>query len=306
MEKITFYSITPLFRFELNPDTSVFSYDGVYKDTEYKIKIVKPEQGPNCFDVLMPWADEKTRKSCEQIHLAPNIIGGAAVFFLTIDVTREYTDKLKAAYNTKEGSEIIRAVFDALRLVSSKGLLYYNTYNFRSIPLPGGGTGISSPSTEQYFFSHLGKPSVLQEAMFATCKSIFQTLLHGLHNSDNDSNKPLKIPLEYHEVVFKLGKVEHSFLILMIIFESMFKEDGEKRIANASRRIGNYLGNTEAEKDVIRKEFDSNVKSTFGKIRNDIAHGDSSLDIQIVKDKYPVLYGYITRAIIKHIEDSKK
>lgn len=305
MEKITFYSITPLFRFGLDPDTSVFSHADTYKDAEYKIKIVEPEQGPNFFDILMPWADTEIRKYCKQIHLPPRMLGEPAKFFLTIDVTYKYTEELKISGNTAESVKIRSAVLDALRLVSSKGLLYYRDYNFSSILSSTRGSG--APLIDQYLFSHLGhEPSILDESNFATCQSVFKTLLHKQHNSDEGPDTLLELALAYHQIVFKLEKVQHSFLILMIIFESLFKNIGENNIANSSRRIGDELGNTSAEENAIKREFDDNADNTFGKLRNDIAHGDSSLDIQIIKDKYPVLYGYITRAIIKYVENIKE
>ena len=296
-----FYSITPLFKFKLEPNTSVLSYTGTHKDAQYEIKIVNPKSGSTFFEELMPWADEKTVESCKQIHLPPGMLGGAADFFLTIDVEHKDTKKLKVAANTLESVEIGSAMLDALRLVSSKGLLYYNTYHFRSIPI---GRSTGSPLIDQYIFSRLGSgPSVLDEADFTSCQSIFESLLNEKQNSDEDSDKLLELAMSYHQVVFKLEKVQHSFLILMIIFESMFKKGREKNIANASRRIGQVLGNTSQERKSIEKEFNGSIANTFGKLRNKIAHGDSSLDIQVVKDKYPKLYAHVTRAIIKRIEE---
>ena len=300
MEEITFCSITPLFRFELEPNPSLFAHSGVHKDARYEIRIVKPESGPDFSKTLLPWADRHDLQILQQIHLSPRMIAGVADYFLTINVAHEYTEKLKPAGNTLECLEIRGSILDALRLKSTRGLLYYTDYEFRSIPNPYVASSASgTPLIDQYLFSHLGNgPSVLNESDFATCQAIFEKLLSAHHDHEKDSDKLLELALSYHQVAFKLEKVQHSFLILMIIFESIFKQLEEHNITNAAKRIGDQLGNTDAEKTAIRKEFDNNVPNTFGKLRNDIAHGSSALDIHVVKDKYPTLYGYITRAIV--------
>ena len=40
---------------------------------------------------------------------------------------------------------------------------------------------------------------------------------------------------------------------------------------------------------------------TFGRLRNKIAHGNDDLDATIVEERYPLLYGYVTKAIIKQV-----
>ena len=302
MKDITFYSITPLFSFQLEPKTSVFSFAGIYKESRFEIKLVKPTQGPKFFDELMPWADEKTRKSCKHISFPPSmIIVGPATSYLTVDVTHEYKDELRVASNTLECVRIGPSILNALRLISSRGLLEYGSYYFSSTKRSS--RFYTSSVIAQFPFSHLGHGSSrLREADFPTCQSLFETLLHKLHNSGRKSDKLLELALQYHKVAFNLEKVEHCFLILMIIFESMFKKSSEGNISKAAKRIGEKLGHTRAEKDSIRKDFDSNSANTFGKLRNSIAHGDSRLDLQIVIDKYPTLYGYVTRAIRVYID----
>ncbi|MCK5020190.1 MAG: hypothetical protein KAS32_24340 [Candidatus Peribacteraceae bacterium] len=108
-------------------------------------------------------------------------------------------------------------------------------------------------------------------------------------------------------VTFNLEKIEHSYLILMIMFESMFKRVEERNAENASIRISKFLAQDEAEMISINDEFYKEKKQdSFCKIRNAIAHGDPSFDIEIIKAKYPILYSYVTKAIITllHMPDT--
>jgi hypothetical protein len=304
---ITFREITPLFRFELEPEFAEFLITGNLKDAKYEIKIAKPAPGENFATALVPWADDEDVETLNYIHLGPQLFSGMADYFLIVDVIREYPEELEVAFNTVECIELQSPTIDALRLVASQGLLYYTSYHFRSPTKPHGMSSIKSrPVMDQYFSSHLGLgPSILHESEFASCQAVFQKLLTEHHNRGKPSDAILSLALEYHQVVFKLEKVQHSFLILMTIFEALFKLEEERNIENAATKIGNQLGATPTEKDGISKEFYGNADDNFGKLRNKIAHGNPSLDLEVVKAKYPILYGYITQAIILYIDGMK-
>ena len=49
----------------------------------------------------------------------------------------------------------------------------------------------------------------------------------------------------------------------------------------------------------IHKDFFDNRGVWFSKIRNDIAHGDTSLSLSTVASKYPSLYRHVTGAIVR-------
>ena len=79
----------------------------------------------------------------------------------------------------------------------------------------------------------------------------------------------------------------------------MFKKKDEDNASRAAQRIGRLLGATKSECMSIHKEFFDNKGDWFSKIRNDIAHGDTSLSLTTVAGKYVSLYRHVTAAIVK-------
>jgi hypothetical protein len=106
----------------------------------------------------------------------------------------------------------------------------------------------------------------------------------------------LQLAKEYHRTSFNLEHVTHAFLILMIVFEALFKKD-ENAAGRAAASIGRLLGDTQKACSAIAREFD-NAPDSFREIRNRIAHGDSNLDVEVVSHKYPALYRYVTDALV--------
>ena len=57
------------------------------------------------------------------------------------------------------------------------------------------------------------------------------------------------------------------------------------------------LSKTKADRSDIHRKFDDGAPDTFGKLRNQIAHGSPSLDSSLVKEEYPALFKFVQRAI---------
>jgi hypothetical protein len=303
MENITFRSLTPIFKFTLG-DNSEFLHSGTFKDASYSISLRKYAEGKPGFDELMRYADEISHEKLRSIHLAPPPLHGVADYFLVVDVTQSLTEDLRVNINPYESVHISNKVLDALRLHSSKGLLYCNTYLFRFPHHPQGGQATSSPLINQFVFSHLGTGlSVLYDSEFENCLTTFDILVNKKWDNNIVFDRILSFALRYHQIIFNLEAVEHAFLILMVIFESLFKDDSENNASNAANRISRLLSIKKNDYNKIRDDFNDNDRSTdpFCHIRNKIVHGDPTLDTKTIKSKYPALYQYITKAIIKLI-----
>jgi streptomycin 6-kinase len=134
-----------------------------------------------------------------------------------------------------------------------------------------------------------------------SCRITFQRLLDKHWNETKTYDKLLKLALEYHRLSFTLERADHAFLILMVVFEALFKKENDKSINNAADRIAKLLATVQTELKPIRKAFLNRPSTAFLLIRNGIAHGDPTLDRAIVRNHYIELYGYITKAIIKLI-----
>jgi len=295
MTEITFRSITPVHNFAFEQDDIQFLHSGNYKSATYSASLKKYERTTAGFHELMRGADEWARE-----HLVLMYTGAeGASYYLVVDIAQPLGDGLKVPGNTFESMRIPNVMIDTLRLHSSKGLLVEQTYQFQLQNSEDMFTSWSMPS--QYTFGHLGfpNPSVLPISEFDRCRQTFDTLLRKVWNDNFTFDRLLKMALEYHKATFSLVAVEHSFLLLMVVFEALFKNKTESNASQAAVRIAKLLSESQNHRGGIQKTFFDNNPHSFCNIRNDIAHGDPNLDLQVVKLKYPMLYQYITKAMLQ-------
>jgi hypothetical protein len=138
---------------------------------------------------------------------------------------------------------------------------------------------------------------VLRHSDFAVCRQLFDILLLKNWNDETTLTNVLNLALEYHRLAFTLENVGHAFLILMVIFEALFKKEKEN-VSRPSKRIARLLGRTKRECQAIQREFNDDPVNSFCKIRNRIAHGDPSLSVSVVAANYPSLYRHVTDALL--------
>lgn len=151
-------------------------------------------------------------------------------------------------------------------------------------------------------FSHQGinesgSQSVLDQADFDLCRrSIDVFLTKAWQNTVHD--KVLKLALDYHELSFTQQEIAHAFLIVMVIFEALARKENEESASKAAWRIARLIAGTKAEANVVQKDFFDARADSLCNIRNKVAHGDPTLTQQLIETKYPVLYRYLTKAIL--------
>lgn len=140
--------------------------------------------------------------------------------------------------------QIHSPAMDALRLCSSAGLEWYRTWVY---PLPPTTTTVHffDPTTSHVRDSHLPSPSILDAGRFDECRRLFDVLLNNSWGSWAAFTNILTLAREYHRLTFTLENPAHAFLILMVIFEALFKKEHERNADLASRRIGKLLGSTQ-------------------------------------------------------------
>lgn len=311
-DEITFQSVTPIFRFELDPSDAEFLHCGRFRSAEYAISLRKYEQGQAGFDELMKYADEYSRRALASIHIHRSC--GATDYFLVVDATQPLADDLKVAENSSESVHIASTILKSLQLHSSMGVLCHESYHFRSPfhpysesvrgrvpPYKKGSHIATAPLVGQYLFPHLGVMSVLPDSEFASCRATFDSLVAKQWNDSITFDKVLQLALAYHRIAFNLEAVQHSFLILMIVFEALFKKESDPNAGRAAKRISKLVSTAQSDRKAIQSEFFSNNPDAFCRLRNRIAHGDPALDSDDVKSRYPALYHYITKAIIELI-----
>lgn len=293
---VTFRTITPIFSF-VTSDASPFVHSGTYKDADYSITLKQYPQGKESFAELMTFADDATQNALKSIHISDHF--HATDYFLVVDVTQPLTENRKVAVNTWETLHIETQILTALRLHSSRGVKFEKSYGFRTPPFQYSGLSTSYPNARQNRVGHLGiEASVLHADSYQACRNTFEALVNRQWNDTETSDKLVSLALEYHRTAFTLQNVEHAFLILMVIFEALFKKDSERSASQAAGRIAKLLSEVKADRKPIQRDFNDAPTDAFSKIRNKIAHGNPTLDTQIVKSKYPDLYSYVTKAIV--------
>lgn len=194
------------------------------------------------------------------------------------------------------------SILQSLHLNTSNGLSYERTYSFR-FPLQN--LTHSQSDYNHYNIRDLlleyGRPSILKNKKLIKCKDTFLAFLDRRKLPKSTFKTLLYMAYRYHQATFNLAEISHKFLILMVIFESLFKRKTEKA-SQAAKRISKLISKVQSNQKQIQKSFFDNKPDCFCNIRNNIAHGDPSLDTRMVKSKYPLLYKYITKAIIKLVE----
>jgi hypothetical protein len=155
------------------------------------------------------------------------------------------------------------------------------------------------PNAYQTRSSHLGSVSELRQEDFASCQGTIETLINKIWNNHLTFDSVLSLAMEYDRVCFTLEHVEHAFLIQMVAFEALFKKNANKNGSKAAKRIGRLLGTSKKECQEIQRAFFDDPVYAYFKIRNQIAHGDPSLNISDVQAHYPGLRNIVKRAVIE-------
>ena len=291
-DSVTFRSVTPLFRFEME-DGQVFHYSGVINGATFEVTLKKIPPGLEGFTELMRYADEGVKTSLTSIHMAPEGLFPAAEYFVVVDLTYSPATGLEKHGGTPESALINRVILESLRVNASKGIDRFNTYHWREPQNIG--HGISSPLLRPSLFSLLGSgSSVLPASKFEKCRAVADNLMVGWDDTIG-FDRVLQMAMSYHEVACTFLEPKHGFLLLMIIFEAMFKGRAETTQI-AIRRLSRLLASDVNERKLIASRFGTG-KSSYTKIRDSIAHGDVSLESEAVKQSYPKLYNYVTAAI---------
>jgi hypothetical protein len=300
MDELTFILITRIFNFNLeNPDID-FKAVGSYKDADYVVRLKTHQDGEALLRELLGHSYD------EYIHrIETSLVPLDELYYNSpslVVVVKQPSFNREAAFNSIESHKINKSALTALRLHSSRGVLYYGSYQFR-LPLHPQGMSVikTSPITQQFSFSPLAlEPSVLSESDYDKCRATLCSLMNKDWDEKIAFDKVLWMSLTYYEASFTFQHVAHSFLILMLVVEVLFKRMTEQSLSQALSRISKLLAKNRNERKRIHKDFNDGPTSFRG-IRNSIAHGDTTVDQRVIASRYLKLYEYLTRTIIELI-----
>ncbi len=304
VESITFRYLTPIFRYSHLTD---FEHSGEYKEARYTIalkgynsrRIPEIEEG-NILNELLKYGNEPAIKNLQSLHISRQIFPNIADAFLVVDVMQPLTDDRVLDANSWEAIDIFNQFITALRLHTTQGLLYEYTYIFCSHPYPE-----PSPDNRPAFIQELARETVnytvqasginpfgtlrhgvssLPDEEHEPCRVTFQHLLNKQWDETDTFDKVLKLALEYHRLSFTLERFDHAFLILMVVFEALFKHEKEKNANDAANRIAGLLATIQSDFEPVKDAFYNRSGTAFSGIKNCIAHGDPTLDKTQVED----------------------
>jgi hypothetical protein len=296
--EVVFRMLTPIFKYAIDGATC-FTHSGDHRGARFEINLRPYAPNLTDWDEVTEHATNNIRNMLLEraIHVSEHF--GISAHFLLTDVFHPASGMSGATASTPECQAVHDAVVDALNLHSSGGLPHHETYTFQCPPSQHSGLVIRTPNSRQARYSHLGRSSELRSTDFNACRSTIDRLLSKPLNGNTTFENVLRLAMEYHRLSFTLERVDHAFLILMVAFEAMFKKKDEDGSNHAAGRIGRLLGAaTKEDCSAITKEFDTGP-DCFREIRNDIAHGDTSLSLATVTNKYTSLYRHVTAAIVK-------
>jgi hypothetical protein len=295
--EVVFRSITPVFNHQID-GAPCFTHSGKNRDASFNIELRPYTANPENSGEVTLYASDGIRQLLRErsIHFSNHFFSHAA-HFLIVDLEYPAGIVSDTCVGTQECSEVLLATLEALRLHSSSGLIYHETYHFRTNSSAQSGLGITATNALQNRFSRLPSPSTLIASEFGACRATIDMFLTWKWSATINRDNVLNLAKEYHRTSFNLEHVAHAFLILMIVFEALFKKD-ENSSGKAASSIGRLLGHTQKACSTITREFDDGADS-FREIRNQIAHGDTGLNEQTVSRKYQSLYRYVTDALVK-------
>lgn len=293
-----FRHITALFDFQIDGADS-FVHSGQAQGATYDITILRCDDFGAHLDQIAKYSDNGVRQQLIEHKINQWSMRPRARHCLLFDITHPVGSLTDDASQSPMFGSVHSAIMEALRFYSSAGVAWTRTYFYRYPPCHPGLLSWIEPTTTQVHPGHPGSPSVLRQSDFAACRQLFQLLLVRDWNDGTAFSNILNLAREYHRLAFTLENVAHAFLILMVIFEALFKRDEtEKNASKAAQRISRLLGSTKTACMDIQTEFNDDPVNSFCKIRNRIAHGHPSLSVPIVTAKYPSLYRYVTQAIL--------
>lgn len=308
------YYITPIFSFEFNDEQCiqrVFEHNYRSGDIQYYISFKKTLS----LDIIPPPLSQRLDRRTKDLldEIGKSALGQTlrcAEYYLVI------TAKSQNIINFDVN--IINALLDSFRLHTTNGILYDSTLrvNFNDDVVE---TQLYSRLPKQDSGRTLAVESYLLTNEFDNCKKSFEILIRKKYKRNKTFNNILKIALNYHRIIFQLWCSPTQFLLLMIIFEALFKKGGDSKISDPAEILAKLIEKDKTKQRKIitnfynkkrkKKKNGKNTKDTssFRGIRNIIAHGDPALSDKRVMARYRLLYEYIRKAIIEvlHISDEE-
>ncbi|MBP8082199.1 MAG: hypothetical protein KAZ87_03235 [Spirochaetes bacterium] len=311
MDEIHFRCITPLFRFKFDDEDQVFNKTGSIRNIEYDIEIKKHNRGKEGFDSLLQIANDDASKCL--VSLGHSEYGHTDYYAVSnLYYSNKDADKKKHCGNTEEANEIVYSITKAIKLNAQNGVSTNGSYVLRKSTFPSleignlCGFGNCVPIgtiCKPWIFSHISNED--SELLTKDFINLNKTIDFMINQEDSQFHRIINLALDYFYYSFVNENTLHSYLFLIIICDTLFKEKEDSGRSNACKRISKYIETCDKSSKYYNRIFNSNDDS-FYEIRNMIAHGNINITKEEVKKKYKELFPIVRKILVKFIVDTSE
>jgi hypothetical protein len=302
-DKISLVSIIPIYNYVGDK----FELDGVHKEANFNVKVEFLVQTPMRKETVLDKYINK--RLSEEIH---DYIFFESIQSLTCNEycplliinTSQLENEWTVAGRSLELAEIETNLIDTLKILTTNSIIpdrwFSAQLNFNS---DGeiehlSKVGSQRPLMKPLYLFHgtTGRLSRLDERLEIKIKDLLALLLKLKEQKDCDYKRILELAISYFNTAHCLLSVQHSFLILTIVVEILFKTAENEKFDLALKRCKKLIG---LEKELIKEICDQ--KTGLRVLRNSIAHGKPLPD-EILKSKYDILHFIVRKSIVKLIQ----
>ena len=270
-------------------------------------------------EILHPFLEEYSIEYIKQIIpiICEDQDLGNFLTYLLIIKTEDPPPESKLTINA---NMIAESALRSLNLCTSFGILHYLRYQlptqgelFRGtirggmIKFDASNKGVIKivPPTKMQPF--LISSEFVSKENFSLLVNFFNNLQIMDKSSKFNYHEISELVIDLYESTFTLREYRTKFLILAVIYETIFKKENEK-IQHIAKKISMFLEKDDMKRNSIYRLFHADHKNvlTIGRIRNEIAHGDLDLAQDFMKKKYSELHEIIRKILNTYfIEYSK-
>lgn len=302
---VHFRTIIPIY----NLATGDFSLSGKFGNAKYKISVdyIKQTGKPELSKLNKYIDQERGFEIYNHIFFQSqnSMCGNRHCPIIIVDVKQDMSEQLWVAGNSLEQIQLNTALISALSTLTTRGILIDYLYSYRLTDLffegtyPEKSTGLSTSSffEKPIFFSH-GEQGLttLDEKHSKDLELIFDCYLKLDSTDDSSFKNILQLSTSYYLTSLCLSKIEHAFLMLVIILEIIYKVNEEENFDKTVKRCRIVLD----LKKAFATNFFNDEQTGVRELRNAIAHG-KLFDTGPLKEKYDKLFKFVRHSIINLI-----
>lgn len=295
MNNIEFIQVIPIFCLDI-VETG-FEIEGTYNDVRYKIEIITVYQtGDPYFSRINDFISSNHAADIYKYIFFSGKFSARGCNVVVVRSWHKYSPELAILKNSPEACVLVDSYIRAISLIATKGIFYENSYRIRLSPkLDAISYGEafrvlsidpirSQKMVQNRFF---GKKSILDSERYSDLRAAFNSLLKIRSSQNSEFGNAFNFAYDFFYSSRCVSDKKHSFLFLVLIVETLFKENVDDKFNKAASRMARFLEKAASIKyqETIKYLESNQTEANCRKIRNVIAHGkipdDSVLDVML-------------------------